>query len=185
MSNKPYRLIRGLCFAGVLLMAFSRTGSADERTAPEYKVKAAFLFHFAEYAEWPPDALPRADSPLVIGVIGRGDPFNGDIEAIVHDKRIGGHPIVVAHYANAAALGSCHVLFVCEDEWPELDQIIQKAGNATLTVADAEGFTDRGGLVRFFPENGKVHFEVNLDGLRHSRLKISSKLLKLAKIVHE
>lgn len=185
MSKKPYRLIRGLCFAGVLLMALSRTGSADERTAPEYKVKAAFLFHFAEYAEWPSDAFPHGDSPLVIGVIGRGDPFNGDIEAIVHDKRVGGHPITVAHYPNAAALGTCHILFVCEDESPELDQIIQKAGNSTLTVADTDGFTDRGGLVRFFPENGKVHFEVNLDGLRHSRLKISSKLLKLAKIVHE
>ena len=72
-------------------MAFSRTGSADERQ-PEYKVKAAFLFHFAEYAEWPSDAFPHGDSPLVIGVIGRGDPFNGDLEAIVHDKRTAAIP---------------------------------------------------------------------------------------------
>lgn len=185
MSKKQHSFFRGLCFAGVLLLALGRTGTADERTAPEYQVKAAFLFHFAEYTEWPADAFPNANSPVVIGVIGRGDPFNGGIETIVRDKRVNGHPIVVAHYPNAAALGTCHILFVCEDAFTELDQILQKAGNSTLTVADSDSFTDKGGLVRFFPENGRVHFEVNLDGLRHSRLKIRSQLLKLAKIVHE
>jgi hypothetical protein len=166
-------------------MAFSRTGSADERSAREYQVKAAFLFHFAQFVEWPADAFQRDDAPLVIGVIGRGDPFGGALERAVHDKRVGNHPITVAHFDSVGGLGPCHVLFICEDQWDALDPILQKAGNGALTVADTEGFTDRGGLVRFFPEDNKIRFEINLDGVRHSRLRISSKLLKLAKIVHE
>ena len=186
MNTRPSnRLIRGLCVAGVLLLALGRSGSADERTVREYQVKAAFLFHFAQFSEWPADAFPRGDSPLVIAVVGRADPFAGALERAVRDKRIGGHPIVVAHYASAASVGACHVLFVCDDQSDALDQVLQKAGGATLTVGDFDGFTDRGGLVRFFPEDNKVRFEINLDALRHSRLKISAKLLKLARIVHE
>ena len=186
MKTRPYnRLIRGLCIAGVLLLALSRSGSADERTAREYQVKAAFLFHFAQFTEWPADAFPRGDSPLVIAVIGREDPFAGALERAVRDKVVGGHPIVVAHYDSVASLAPCHVLFVCDDQADALDQILQKAGGATLTVGDLDGFADHGGLVRFFPEDNKVRFEVNLETLRRSRLKISAKLLKLAKIVHE
>lgn len=167
------------------MLALGRSGSADERSAREYQVKAAFLFHFAQFVEWPADAFPQDDSPLVIGVLGRADPFGGSLERAVREKRIGNHPISVAHYDSAGALGPCQILFVCDDQGEALESILQKAGNATLTVSDIEGFTDRGGLVRFFPEDNKVRFEINLDGVRHSRLRISSKLLKLAKIVHE
>lgn len=186
MNTRSYnRLIRGLCIAGVLLLALGRSGSADERSAREYQVKAAFLFHFAQFTEWPADAFPHGNSPLVIAVIGKGDPFGGALERAVRDKVIGGHPIVVAHYDSAISLAPSHVLFVCDDVSDSLDQILQKAGSATLTVSDVDGFTDRGGLVRFFPEDNKVRFEINLDALRHSRIKMSAKLLKLAKIVHE
>lgn len=167
------------------MLALGRTGSADERSAREYQVKAAFLFHFAQFVEWPADAFPRDDAPLVIGVIGRGDPFSGSLERAVRDKHIGAHPIIVAHYDSVGALGACQILFVCDDQRDAIETILQKAGNATLSVADTEGFTDRGGLVRFFPEDNKIRFEINLDGVRHSRLRISSKLLKLARIVHE
>lgn len=188
MSTTPHntsRLLRGLCIAGVLLLAMGRSGSADERSAREFQVKAAFLFHFAQFTEWPADAFPRGDSPLVIAVIGKGDPFGGALERAVRDKRIGGHPIVVAHYDSPISLAPCHVLFVCDDEAEATDQVLQKAGGATLTVSDLDGFTDRGGLVRFFPEDNKVRFEINLEGVRHSRVRMSAKLLKLAKIVHE
>jgi hypothetical protein len=185
MNRTPSRLIRVLCFAGVLLLALGRIGSADERSAREYQVKAAFLFHFAQFVEWPADAFSKDDSPLVIAVIGRGDPFAGSLERAVRDKKIGNHPIVVAHYENVAALALCHILFISDDQADAVEPILQKAGGGTLTVADIDGFTDKGGLVRFFPEDNKVRFEINLDGVRHSRLRISSKLLKLAKIVHE
>jgi hypothetical protein len=186
MKTRPYnRLIRGLCIAGVLLLALGRSGSADERTAREYQVKAAFLFHFAQFTEWPADAFSRGNAPLVIAVVGHDDPFSGALERAVRDKVIGGHPIAVAHYDSVASLGPCHVLFVCDDEADALDQVLQKAGSATLTVGDLEAFPDHGGLVRFFPEDNKIRFEINLDAVRRSRIKISAKLLKLAKIVHE
>ena len=79
-------------------MALGRAGRADERSVREFQVKAAFLFHFAQFVEWPADAFPRGDSPLVIGVVGRGDPFNGGAERAVRDKKVGDHPIVIAHY---------------------------------------------------------------------------------------
>lgn len=187
MNTRPSnnRLIRGLFIAGVLLLALGRSGSADERAAREYQVKAAFLFHFAQFTEWPADAFPRGDSPLVIAVVGRDDPFGGALERAVRGKVIGGHPIVVAHYDSPANLGPCHVLFVCDDQSDALDAVLQKAGSATLTVADLDSFGDHGGLVRFFAEENKIRFEINLDALRRSRLKISAKLLKLARIVHE
>lgn len=166
-------------------MALGRVGRADERSAREFQVKAAFLFHFAQFVEWPADAFPRGDSPLVIGVVGRGDPFNGALERAVRDKKVADHPIVIAHYDSAAAMGPCHILFVCDDQADSLDAILQKAGGGTLTVGDLDAFTERGGLVRFFTEDNKIRFEVNLEVLRRSRLRISAKLLKLAKITHE
>src|SRR6202035_5666765 len=101
------------------------------------------------------------------------------------DKRVRGHPIAIAHYDGVAALAACHILFICDDQADALDQILQKAGPGTLTVGDLDSFTGKGGLVRVFPEDTKVRFEVNLDVLRRSRLRISSQLLKLAKIVHQ
>ena len=184
MNKISYRLICGLLLAGALLTAPTRRATADERSAREFEVKAAFLFHFPEYAEWPAEAFPRPDSPLIIGVVGRDDPFSGALERAVRDKRVKGRSIVIVHYAGVAALGACHVLFVCDDQAEALDSILQKAGSGTLTVSDLDSFTDKGGLVRFFPEDNKVRFEVNLDVLRRSRLRISSQLLKLAKIVH-
>jgi hypothetical protein len=185
MSKARSKLFRGLLVAGVLFLAFSRVGMADERSAREFQVKAAFLFHFSQFVEWPGEAFPRGDSPLVIGVIGRGDPFNGALERAVRDKRVADHPIVIAHYDSVAAMGACHILFICDDQADALDAILQKAGSGTLTVGDLDSFTERGGLVRFFPEDNKVRFEINLEILRRSRLHISAKLLKLAKIVHE
>jgi hypothetical protein len=185
MKKTPSKLFRGLLVAGVLLMALGRAGRADERSAREFQVKAAFLFHFAQFVEWPADAFARGDSPLVIGVVGRGDPFNGALERAVRDKKVADHPIVIAHYDSAAAMGPCHVLFVCDDQADSLDAILQKAGGGTLTVGDLDSFTERSGLVRFFPEDNKVRFEINLEVLRRSRLRISAKLLKLAKITHE
>ena len=91
MNTRPSnRLIRGLCVAGVLLLALGRSGSADERTVREYQVKAAFLFHFAQFSEWPADAFPRGDSPLVIAVVGRADPFAGALERAVRGGRPAG-----------------------------------------------------------------------------------------------
>ena len=185
MKTTPSKLFRGLLLAGVLLLAFSRAGMADERSAREFQVKAAFLFHFAQFVEWPAEAFPRADSPLVIAVVGRGDPFNGALERAVRDKRVADHPIVIAHYDSVASMGPCHILFVCDDQADSLDAILQKAGGGTLTVGDLDPFTERGGLVRFFAEDNKIRFEINLEVVRRSRLRISAKLLKLAKITHE
>lgn len=170
-----------MCAAGGPAPAWA----GDERTAREFQVKAAFLYHFTQFVQWPDDAFPRGDSPLVIAVVGRADPFDGALDRAMRDKRMGSHPITVAHYDGVASVATCHILFVCDDEADALEQIVRKAGPATLTIGDLEAFTERGGLMRFFPEDGKVRFEVNMDVLRHSRLRISAKLLKLARIVHE
>ena len=147
----------------------------------EYQLKAAFLYNFAQFAEWPDDAFRGPKGPIVIAVAGE-NPFGGALEQAVRGKQLNGREITVRYYSSAAAVEPCHVLFVSASERNNTQVALQRAGNACLTVGDVEGFTARGGIFRFLVEDNKVRFEVNIDAAQHSRVKISSRLLKLAKI---
>jgi hypothetical protein len=162
---------------------------AQENRPPDYRVKAAFVYNFGKFVEWPDTAFASTNAPLIIGVLG-GDPFHGDCERIVANKSINGHPVIVrqiSHPGTAgqapdyAGLKSCHILFISASESGNLPGILDALkGASVLTVTDdLEHFAASGVIVNFVMENGSVHFEINDDAARRTGLKISSKLLML------
>jgi hypothetical protein len=148
----------------------------------EYKVKAAFIYNFARFIEWPAEVFGGGDAPFVIGVVG-ADPFNGALEQAVAGKRVGSRTVVVKHFATADDLGPCQILFVATGDEELQTRILQKVQNQhVLTVGESDTFDADGGCLRFVLENSKMRFEINTDATDQAKLKISSKLLKLAKI---
>jgi hypothetical protein len=151
----------------------------------EYAVKAAFIFNFAQFVEWPADAFVDANSPIVIGIVG-DDPFQGLLEKIVAGKFVGGRPFSIRHFSAGDDLQACHVLFVAPSESASTAEILRKVqGKCVLTIGETDQFPWAGGVIRFFLEDNKVHFEINQDAAESSRLKISSKLMKLARLFHK
>ena len=154
---------------------------AQENRASEYRVKAAFLLSFGKFVEWPASAFAGTNAPLVIGVVGR-DPFHGDLERIVEGRQISGHPLVIRQIAASSELKECHLLFISASEKPRLkDHLRAVQGASVLTVSETDQFLKAGGIINFVVENEKIRFEINDAAANQVRLKISSKLLALAR----
>jgi hypothetical protein len=151
-------------------------------TPPEYLIKAAYLYHFAMFVDWPADAFTGRDSPIVIGIVGN-DPFGPAIDDTVRDKRIDGRPLVVKRLDWAQDLRQCHILFVADGS--RIADIVRRVGGlSVLTVGETEDLGRHGAVINFRIEDNRVRFDINVDAAKRSRLTISSKLLNLARIVH-
>jgi len=149
----------------------------------EYDLKAAFLYHLAQFVEWPPDAFAAAEDPLVIGVLGT-DPFGKTLNEIVRDEVVKNRKLAVQRYRNMDEIKSCHILFISQSEGERLDEIFSALkGRHILTVGDTEGFAQRGGMVRFITEKNKIKLRINMDSVKAMSLTISSKLLRAAELV--
>jgi len=152
--------------------------------ASEYQVKAAFLYHFAQFVEWPPEeTLKGASSPLTYCTIGE-DPFHGSLDAALNAKTIGTRPLQVRHVKRASELQGCHVAFIGEKEkklLPAVLEILKR--NPVLIVGESEHFVQDGGTIGFRLEENKIRFEINVEAAEKAKLKISSRLLTLAKTV--
>lgn len=160
-----------------------RTLAAQPASSDEYQLKAVFLYNFAHFTEWPPNALTDSNSPLVIGILG-DDPFSGNLDDLVRGEKVNGHPLIVQRYQQVEDIKACHVLFVSRSEMKHLERIFTTLKNrSVLTVGDADGFAKRGGMIRFVNENNKIRFRVNVEAARAANLTISSKLLRAAEIV--
>jgi len=146
----------------------------------EYQIKAAFIFNFAKFVEWPASALPTPTSPIVIGVLGE-NPFGDTLEKTVQNKTVEDHPLQIKWFQNAADATNCHILFISASEKPRLPAIIKALnGNTVLTVADMDHFNEGGGMIAFVMEGTKIRFRINNEPAIRVGLKISSKLLSLA-----
>jgi hypothetical protein len=166
---------------GVLLCLLAATAQAQSAT--EYQVKAAFLFNFARFVEWPADAFPSADSALQICVLGQ-DPFGRDFEQVIVDKTVNGHRIEVAHPDGIPQARACQILFISASEKAHLPSILQGLkGASVLIVGDIPGFATAGGIINFVLDDGRVRFEINLKAAELAHLKISARLLTVAKVV--
>jgi hypothetical protein len=171
--------------AALGLLAVCPARAQEPPKAPEYRIKAAFLYNFTLYTEWPAGSFPKDDSPLVVAVVGQ-DPFGGELDAAVRGKTVRGRAIEVHRHAKAADAGPCHLLFLANDQAGTLPQLLRRLEEPLpLTVGETEDFTRIGGAIRFFIEGNKVRFEMNADAVARTRVRISSKLLSLAKIVRD
>ena len=172
--------------AGLTLAPESRAQDVD--TTKSLKVKAAFLYNFAKFVQWPKATFEDADAPFVIGVVG-DDPFGSILDKTVKNKNIASRPIVVRrfnwdHERDRGALLHCHILFVSAELRPRLDEIRGVLrDHPVLIVGDTIGFARDGGMIGFALEAGRIVFEINRKALEAVGLRASAKLLKLAKIV--
>jgi hypothetical protein len=155
--------------------------SGQGAPASEYEVKAAFLFNITKYADWPAQALP-AGTNITIGIVG-DDPFGPAIDRLIEGRRINDHGIVVRRAARLSELKDAQVVFISGSERARAPQIssVAESWNA-ITVGDTpqtEPFT----AINFALERERIVFTVNLDAARRAGVRISSKLLHLAKAV--
>lgn len=166
-----------------VLLSGGRDAPAETTPPPEYQLKAVFLFHFAQFVEWPPEAFPEAQTPLVIGVLGE-DPFGAYLDETVRSETVNNRSLVVHRYHQVEEIETCHVLFISRSEADRLEQILASLkGRHILIVGDADGFIRRGGMIRFILDENKIRLRINLAAAKDANLVMSSKLLRPAEIV--
>jgi hypothetical protein len=154
-------------------------------SAKEYYVKAAFVFNFTQFIEWPERSFSLAKAPFIIGIAGE-DPFGEFLNDIIKDETVKGHPIIIQHYHTVREAKNCHILFLSRDNsYIFLNDISLLNGRNILTISDIPDFALKGGMIGFFLENNKVRFRINLDRAKKASLSIDSKLLRLAQIVSD
>jgi hypothetical protein len=167
----------------LLIFLFFCAPVLAQESLPEYQVKAAYLFNFLKFVEYPNESFMDPLAPIVIGVIG-DDPFGNALPQVVIGKTVQGRDLVIRVYRSGEDLRGAHILFISASERKRLPMILSSLrGSSVLTVADTEGFLEAGGMVQFLNENGRVRFAINVDATGRAKLKMSSKLLSLAKVV--
>lgn len=186
-SVKRYSVVAAL--VGIVWLAFPPSLCAqkvDETKA--LKVKAAYLYNFAKFVHWPDEAFENEESPITIGVLGV-DPFGAILDGTMKNKTVGGRTLTVRRFAylnedNVEALRNCHILYVSESERSRLKETLRALGGSNvLVVGEGEAFAPAGGMIGLVLEKGKVAFHINLPAVERAKLRISAKLLDLAKIV--
>ena len=185
--NFPYKPMRKKLFTFIvllcLLLCTAIQVGANVKAPSEYAVKAAFLYNFTKFVEWPSDMPDDNDSLLRICVIGES-PFGDKLESTLKGKKVGGKSVTVAYVQSVEEVLSYDVVFIAQSEESRSDRILKVLTNrAILTVSDIDDFAERGGAIGFFEEDNKIRFEINVDAAEETGLQISSKLLRLARIV--
>ena len=176
MAGKAWRLIAVTAVAAIL-------GGAVAPSPSEYQIKAAFLYNFAKFVDWPAKALPGASTSITLCILGE-DPFGTDLEQILDGKTVNGKSIVIKRFRGIRGLEGCHILFISSSERHHLPEILGALrGASMLTVGETERFAKLGGIINFTIEENKVRFEINVDAAERAGLKISSRLLKLGKVI--
>jgi hypothetical protein len=169
-------------FLGLLCAAAVGPAHAQSQ-ADEYRVKAAFLYHFAQLVDWPTGSQGDASQPLVLCAIG-DDPFHGELENSVDGKVVNGRFIRVHHLKKIQEAHGCHILFFDKGEDNQLAEMLMELSNVPiLTVGESDRFAQQGGMIQFILDDSRVRFDINVGAAQKSNLKISSKLLLLAKEV--
>ena len=180
---KAYRKALLPLFAAAWLgAAFGPAVAQAQAAAPEYDVKALFLFNFTKFVEWPQAAFTDEHSPLKLCVLGE-NPFAKAVKVLA-DEEVGGRKLTFQHLESGNSLETCHVLFISRSERDRLPQILAGLHNApVLTVSEMPAFIEQGGMINFILEGSKVRFDINQEAAERAGLKISSRLLALAKHV--
>ena len=182
----------------ILTMLAVPQAYGDSASTREYQVKAAFLYNFIMFVDWPAEKMPAASEPIIIGIIGK-DPFENAFEP-VKDKQVNGRKVVVKRFKGLEEIKKsdkagmdkefeeirkCHLLFICSSEKAVAKEIADLVkNNNVLIVGDMPGFLESsGGIINFVLEEEKVRFEISQTNAEQSKLQIRSQLLRLAKRV--
>ncbi len=174
-------------FLAALLLAVSvplanRAARADQ-SPTEYQVKAAYLFNFLKFVEWPDDPPAEPRTKWVIGFVG-DTPIGDELTRLAEGKNVLGRDLQVKKFPAADNLRSCNILFISESEKKRLPAILAELrGSSVLTVADMDNFIGGGGMIQFMVEDARVRVAIDMGATSRAHLKVSSKLLALARVV--
>lgn len=146
----------------------------------EYEIEAAFMLNFTKFIDWPASVFATLDAPFRICISGE-DPFGGALAKIVEGERVNSHPLAVERVSGEPP-AYCEIVFFAKSE-KNVAQTISHLGIGVLTVSDADDFLRSGGIIRFVLDNNHVRFDVNQTAARKEDLKISSRLLRVARAV--
>jgi hypothetical protein len=168
--------------AVALALVLAMPVSIPAQAANEYAVKAAFLFNFTRFVDWP----PSSDSgPFCIGIAG-ADPFGGALDEAVKGRSAGGHAIAIKHFKPGEESAACEIVFISGADAKKMRAALGRLQHAAvLTVGEGAGFCHSGGVIAFQVEDNKVRLEINPEAAQRARLQISSKLLSLATLVRD
>jgi hypothetical protein len=170
---------------GIALAMLLCAPAIAQSAVGEYQVKAAFLFNFAKFVEWPPGSFAGPADPIRLCVMG-ADPFDHGLEKVVQNKTVNGRPMRVEHPRDSKDVKQCHILFLASPEEQHHNQWLRGSDTAgILTVGEREDFAREGGIVNFVLQADRIGFEINVDAAGRAGVRISSKLLSLARIVRD
>lgn len=177
---RPVIILRAIALA--LMLGLSVGGNAATKAPGEYEVKAAFLYNFIAFTEWPEATFENTTSPIVIGVLGK-DPFGSALDKIMNGERVKDRSLIVWHITRLEDANRCQILFISASESGQTNDIIrQLRTQPVLTVSDIPGFAEAGGMVGFTTAD-TVKLVINQEALRTAHLSLSAKILRLARLV--
>ncbi|MCU7873503.1 MAG: YfiR family protein [Candidatus Thiodiazotropha sp. (ex Lucinoma borealis)] len=156
---------------------------AHAESATEHELKAVFLYNFANYITWPESAFQNQDSPFNYCLLGRSR-INDSLNAVIKNETIKGRHLRLVEFQHPTQLSECHILFIHQlDEGYPPDLLRQLAAESILTVGDDANFIPAGGAIGLLQKARKIDLVISMDAVELARLKVSSKLLRLAKRV--
>lgn len=167
----------------IMISDVQKTG-AQEVKPSEYEVKSAFLYNFVKFVEWPKKSLP--DSSTTMNLCIAGEDQLGSVLEIYEGEVVRNKKLLIKHVKVLHQMHECHILYIGESENERLSEILRGLKDLSiLTVGDKEDFAKKGVIVNFYLEENKVRFEINVDAANRAKLIISSKPLKIARIIHD
>jgi hypothetical protein len=167
--------------AGVGLLAGGLSAQAESSNSG-HNIKAAFIYNFAIYVDWPSESFKTQEEPFVVGVVG-SDKFADLLERTLSEKTVRGHAFMVKRSAAAKSIKGCHIVFFSADTRDVAAGLSALSTTPTLTVGESTAFSDSGGMINFLVDDNKVRFDINTDAGRRAHLVMSSRLLSLARRV--
>ncbi|MGH9528562.1 MAG: YfiR family protein [Terriglobales bacterium] len=169
-----------IIFSVLVLLGLS---TAQQLASTDYQVKAAYLFNFAKFVEWPANTFSSPGSRLEICVLG-SSPFGRGLEDSIAGKTVGGRRLLISHRSDPVQARSCQIVFIAISDKEQIRQTLQQlSGASVLTVGDTSGFIEDGGMINFVLDGDRVRFEANVNAAELVHLKLSARLLTVAKAV--
>jgi len=163
------------------LAALQVQPSAAQTSSVEYEVKAAFLYNFAKFVDWPARSFGRLNEAFTICVADEG--FAGALEKVVQGETLNARRLAGRRIASPENMMGCHIIYIDSSRSRLIADMNALRDTPVLTVGETEEFINEGGMIRFIETGHRIHFQVNADAIERSPLKLSSRLLRLAEFV--
>ena len=184
-QQRRFGVFRRSILLATMLLFWVIPGRGQSGRISEDQVKAAFIYNFAKFVQWPENSFSSRDSPLRICTFG-ANALGPALEELAQDKTVAGRRVQVEKPRSLQQARSCQILFIGYHELPRLQEVLTAVrGASVLIVSEAPGFAAHGAMIEFVTENDRLRFEINAKAAREAQVNISAKLLSLAKNVIE